>query len=353
MKTKKINEVDLRNIINKKVYESLNFQMYYVIDEATEEIIENNSDLQSAIEDAKQLALKGGCYLVVDKNDKIYYKTSEESYKFEECKSPLKEELDVHGISSQIKDWAYGVIDYLYQEGVMEYADERRLMAMGNGELPINYNEIIKLILSNNTTSCDCEAGQVLRNYLKVKKSGDAGTFSYVEDAIKQAFKEFADNSGIGFYNTVMGLKESDIKRIVTECVKRSLNELNTDTIGSAFEKSYQKAFNASDNETFNKRMRQARNFHGELNNRRREIANQNNYPIKVVGGDLEGQYTKEDFEQRFADRITGYFEVSQNPMYRNQKMIGYPKVRGYVGPMWDGGMIRYESPESYEMLSI
>lgn len=163
MKTKKINEADLRKIINKKIYESLN----------------------------------------------------------------------VNGISSQIKDWAYGVIDYLYQEGVMEYSDERKLMAMGNGKAPINYNEIIKLILSNNTTSCDCEAGQVLRNYLKVTKSGDAGTFSYVEDAIRQAFKEFADNSGIGFYNTVMGLRESDVTRIVHECVKKTLNEIGDTKWGS------------------------------------------------------------------------------------------------------------------------
>ena len=95
MKTKKINEADLRKIINKKVYESLNSQMYYVIDEATEEVIENNSDLQSAIEDAKQLALKGGCYLVIDKNDNVYYKTSEESYKFEESKKIRFNESDI------------------------------------------------------------------------------------------------------------------------------------------------------------------------------------------------------------------------------------------------------------------
>lgn len=28
------------------------------------------------------------------------------------------------------------------------------------------------------------------------------------------------------------------------------------------------------------------------------------------------------------------------------------PKVSGYVGPMWDGGMLRYETVEVYDALS-
>jgi len=60
-------------------------KMYYVIDEASEEVLENNSDLQDAINTAKELAKQAhpyGCYLVVDNNDKVYYRTSEFSYKF-------------------------------------------------------------------------------------------------------------------------------------------------------------------------------------------------------------------------------------------------------------------------------
>lgn len=150
------------------------------------------------------------------------------------------------------------------------------------------------------------------------------------------------------------GERDPKLSKAFTKGLSRGqkLNELNTQTISNAFEKAFKKGFDAPDNETFNKRMGQAEKFRSELNNRRREIASQNNYPIIVVGGDLEGQYSKEEFEERFADRISGYFEVSQNPMYRNQKMIGYPKVRGYVGPMWDGGKIRYESPEVYDLLS-
>lgn len=77
------------------------------------------------------------------------------------------------------------------------------------------------------------------------------------------------------------------------------------------------------------------------------------NMPIKVVGGPLQGEYTKDEFEQKFADQITGYAKFNRNPMFLNSPIVGYPKVRGYVGPMHDGGRIRYETQEVYNDMSM
>ena len=74
------------------------------------------------------------------------------------------------------------------------------------------------------------------------------------------------------------------------------------------------------------------------------------NIDVIVVGGDGHGEYKAGDLEQYF--EVTGYVEPSPNPLYNDSKLIGAPRIKGYLGPMWDGDRYRYETPEVYDMLS-
>lgn len=73
--------------------------------------------------------------------------------------------------------------------------------------------------------------------------------------------------------------------------------------------------------------------------------------PVIIVGGKLNGKYTINDVINNF--EVTGYVERFRNSAYKNSKIVGYPMIKGYHGPMWDGDRIRYESPEVYHSLSI
>lgn len=75
------------------------------------------------------------------------------------------------------------------------------------------------------------------------------------------------------------------------------------------------------------------------------------NMKVRVCGGDLQGEYTYDEFE-KLAD-IRSYVEPSRNPLYSGSKIVGYPRITGYVGPMWDGDAIRYETQEVYNDLSV
>ena len=92
-----------------------------------------------------------------------------------------------------IEKWAYSVIDYLYNEGVCAY-DDANIHAMATGKKPVDYKDIIKVILSEYTTDCDCEAGQILRNYYKLSKKYDEKIVE-VEDSINSAIKKFAEDA--------------------------------------------------------------------------------------------------------------------------------------------------------------
>lgn len=50
---------------------------------------------------------------------------------------------------------------------------------------------------------------------------------------------------------------------------------------------------------------------------------------------------------------VRGYEYLGENhsPAQRAE-LQGAPRFKGLVGPMWDGDMIRYETPEMYEILS-
>lgn len=74
------------------------------------------------------------------------------------------------------------------------------------------------------------------------------------------------------------------------------------------------------------------------------------NMPVIIVGGDKQGRYVAQDIIDNFD--IKGYVEPSQNPIYTDSQLIGYPKIKGYIGPMWDGEKIRYESQDAYDFYS-
>ena len=73
----------------------------------------------------------------------------------------------------------------------------------------------------------------------------------------------------------------------------------------------------------------------------------------QLVGGDLAGMYTLDELKQLpvFTDKDSG-----ENPG-RRKELKNQPILDGYYGPMWNGvedrkGVIRYETPEMYDMLS-
>ena len=63
---------------------------------------------------------------------------------------------------------------------------------------------------------------------------------------------------------------------------------------------------------------------------------------INMLAGDLEKKFN-----------IVGYVEPSENHIYADSKIIGYPKIKGLLGPMWDGDRVRYEDQSTYDALSI
>lgn len=75
------------------------------------------------------------------------------------------------------------------------------------------------------------------------------------------------------------------------------------------------------------------------------------NMPVIIVGGELQGDYTAQEIVDNF--EIRGYEEQSPNPIYADSPIVGYPKIKGYVGPMWDGDKIRYESQDAYDFFSM
>ena len=95
METKKINERQLRDIINKKVNESVVTPIFYVRDEASDGVLEITTDLEEAISEANKYARDGGCYIVTDREDEVKYRTSNDSYKFEESKKIRFNESDI------------------------------------------------------------------------------------------------------------------------------------------------------------------------------------------------------------------------------------------------------------------
>ena len=79
----------------------------------------------------------------------------------------------------------------------------------------------------------------------------------------------------------------------------------------------------------------------------------------QFVGGRLNGVTMDTEEIMMNAEIWNGKF----TPNYRVERAAGccvprveldnQPMVDGYLPPMWDGGMLRYETQEVYDMLSI
>ena len=134
-------------------------------------------------------------------------------------------------------------------------------------------------------------------------------------------------------------LTESDLKQIISESVKKVLNETSYDLARRAHKSAIQQ-----------RKYDQAERLHKHMVDRSSQRFDPN-MPVIIVGGDLQGKYTAQEIVDNFD--IKGYNEPSTNPIYTDSKVIGYPKIRGYLGPMWDGDKIRYESQDAYDFYSM
>lgn len=133
-------------------------------------------------------------------------------------------------------------------------------------------------------------------------------------------------------------LTENDLKQIISESVKKVLNETSYDLARRAHKSAVQQ-----------KKYDQAERLHKHMVDRSSQRFDPN-MPVIIVGGDKQGRYTAQDIIDNFD--IDGYVEPSQNPIYTDSQLIGYPKIKGYIGPMWDGEKIRYESQDAYDFYS-
>ena len=154
-----------------------------------------------------------------------------------------------------------------------------------------------------------------------------------------------------GMEGNSLRITEEDITDMVCETVKRVIKEISFEKSRAAFKASGEKLDNMSYHDpNYEKAHRQYKNLYTHFKDRAGENYDPNMPVIicttqgveNLTAGELEKHYT-----------ITGYVEPSQNHIYADQKMIGYPHLKGLIGPMWDGDRLRYEDEETYHWLSI
>lgn len=90
----------------------------------------------------------------------------------------------VHEIYYEIGEKAKGVIDYLYNEGVIAYDDEH-LTAMANDMSLIDFKDICKLIRSEYSNNLTDDEVMTLEDYI------NTGSNPELEDQIFRAVKEY------------------------------------------------------------------------------------------------------------------------------------------------------------------
>ena len=74
------------------------------------------------------------------------------------------------------------------------------------------------------------------------------------------------------------------------------------------------------------------------------------------VGGNLNGVVCSvEEVKRKYWNgRLTEDLTEARKrgAWVHRAELDNQPEVNGYLGPMWDGGMLRYETQEVYDMLS-
>ena len=126
-------------------------------------------------------------------------------------------------------------------------------------------------------------------------------------------------------------LNEAQLRKIVAESVERVLNEISYELAKSAFKKAgenFDKDWSLYKNP---RKVAQFNNLHKHFVDRSAENFNPD-MPVLVCFDDHCENFKAEDLEQYF--EITGFVKPSQNPIYADQKMIGYPRLKGFIGPM-------------------
>lgn len=141
-------------------------------------------------------------------------------------------------------------------------------------------------------------------------------------------------------------LSEQELRHIITESVKQVIDEVSYETAKNAFKKSYERAEQGGEND---RQRAQRYNLHKHFSDRS-HLNFDPEMPVIIVGGDLQGKYTAQEIVDNF--RTSGTVKPSENGRYADSKLIGYPKLYGYLGPMWDGDRIRYESQDAYDFYS-
>ena len=76
----------------------------------------------------------------------------------------------------------------------------------------------------------------------------------------------------------------------------------------------------------------------------------------EFVGGKLDGQSLSIEAVKRWHGNGKFTEDLSKirerGGCVHRAELDNQPMVDGYLSPMWDGGMLRYETPEAYDMLS-
>lgn len=95
----------------------------------------------------------------------------------------------------------------------------------------------------------------------------------------------------------------------------------------------------------------------------KKTIAHTDNFKVILCGGKYQGTYTRKEILEKFNPKN---FTEDGEQEREERKRLGFPLISreeldcqpileefGYIGPMWDGGKLRYETQEVYDSLSM
>ena len=86
-----------------------------------------------------------------------------------------------------------------------------------------------------------------------------------------------------------------------------------------------------------------------------RTVAHEDCFPVVIVGGKLNGKYNRKYVIEHFhSGRYTQDCSTVREKGFicQRKELDRQPVINGYLGPMWDGGQLRYESFDVYRALS-
>ena len=131
-------------------------------------------------------------------------------------------------IKKDLFDSAYGTIDYLYNEGVMEF-NYKNIKAMASGKKLINYKSSAKDMLANCGDDSESGVGELLKRYMGVENE-DPKVGIFVEHGIKSAMNAYSNNMGVNFddlweEDKPVHLSDNDLRNMINETIKRILGK--------------------------------------------------------------------------------------------------------------------------------